>query len=271
MTILITGASGLIGARLLPRLVAAGLDCRALLRPGKTVLEGVDRIEGDLLDSETLVGAMKDVTAIIYLAAVFRTPDTDLIWKSNVDGTRNLIEAAKAHAPEARFILASTSNIYGESGTHPGQEGDVVDPEHPYPASKLKAETLLRECGLTWSILRFSFVYGDGDGHLEALPRQLAQVGWHPAKRMSLVHHRDIATAVQLALAGDLDGEIVNIADDAPTSMYELVEIAGELMTPGAEPLTDPWHLHVDNTNARRLGFEPSVRTVYQAVHDKLM
>ena len=125
--------------------------------------------------------------------------------------------------------------------------------------------------GLTWVIQRFGFVYGDGDGHLEALPVHAANGRMHPAQKMSLIHHRDIASAMQLALAGAMDGRVVNIVDEAPTSIYELVQLVGEAMEPCSEPLANPWHLHVDGSLARSLGFQPSVRTVHQAVQDKLM
>ncbi|PKR87326.1 epimerase [Pleomorphomonas diazotrophica] len=271
MTILITGGTGLVGARLLPRLAAAGLDCRALLRAGKPAPSGVTAIEADLLDPATLEQAVEGVSAIVHLAAVFRTPDTDLIWKSNLEGTRNLIAVAEKHAPGARFIMASTSNIYDADSPRPGREDDDADPKQAYPASKLAAENVLRDSRLTWAILRFGFVYGDGDGHLEDLPRHAPRLNMHPAKRMSLVHHRDIATAVRLALTGAMDGHIVNIADDAPTSIYELVELAGGTMEPSSAPLDNPWHLHVDASLARRLGFHPTVRSIHQAVEEGLM
>ncbi|MCF3934034.1 NAD(P)-dependent oxidoreductase [Acuticoccus sp. M5D2P5] len=271
MTVLVTGATGLVGSRLLPRLVAAGLECRAIVRGGKASIPGVTVVDADLLQPDTLVQAVTGASAIVHLAAVFRTPDPDLIWRANVDGTRNLIETASRYAPTLRFIMASTSNVYGMDGAHPGREDDAVDPMHPYPASKLAAESLLRASGLTWSILRFGFVYGDGDGHLESLPGHVRQGGWHPAKRMSLLHHRDIATAARLALSGATDGRIVNIADDAPTSIYELVGLVGEKMDMCAEPLSHPWHLLVDTRSARTLGFEPSVRSVHQAMHEGLM
>ena len=97
--------------------------------------------------------------------------DTDLIWKSNLEGTRNLIAAEKAHAPEARFIMASTGHVYNADSPRPGREDDAADPRQAYPASKLAAENALRESGLTWSIQRFGFVYGEKDGHLESLPQ----------------------------------------------------------------------------------------------------
>jgi UDP-glucose 4-epimerase len=271
MTVLITGATGLVGARLLPRLVEAGLDCRALMRGGKEAPAGVTTVEGDLNDPASLIEAVEGVSAVIHLAAVFRTPDTDLIWKANLEGTRNLIDAAKTHAPATRFILASTSNIYDPVSSRPGRENDAVDPQQAYPASKLAAENALRESGLKWSAQRFGFVYGDKDGHLEQLPGLVANFKMHSAQRMSMVHHRDIATAITLALTGAMDGRIVNIADEAPTSIYELVGLVGGIMEPSSLPLANPWHLHMDVSLARSLGFQPVVRTVFQALQENLM
>ena len=171
MTILVTGGTGLVGSRLLKRLAAAGTECRALVRAGKQLPAGVTPVEGDILDPVSLAKAVDGVSAIVHLAAVFRTPDTDQIWRVNVAGTRNLIEAAKAHAPGARFIMASTILVYNPDSPRPGREDDASDPKLDYPASKLAAEKELRGSGLNWSILRFPFVYGDGDGHMESLPR----------------------------------------------------------------------------------------------------
>ncbi|HQS45282.1 MAG: epimerase [Rhizobiales bacterium 24-66-13] len=269
MTILITGATGLVGERLLPRLKEAGFSCRVLLRAGKACPEGVEAATGDILDPATLPDAVRGATAIVHLAAVFRTQDTDLIWKSNRDGTRNLIAAARAHAPDARFILSSTSHVYNNDNPHPGREDDPVNPHHAYPASKLAAEQELQESGLNWSIVRFPFVYGDGDGHLESLPKYVST--WHPAQRISTVHHRDIATAVQLALEGAFDRRVVNVADDAPASIYELTGLLGVQMESSAEPLSHPWYLHVDSSLARSLGFHCSVRSVYQAQQEGLI
>lgn len=271
MSVMVTGATGLVGARLLPRLVDAGVDCRVLVRSGRPAPAGATGIQADLLDPGSLAQAVEGMTAIIHLAAAFRTADTDLIWKTNLEGTRNLIEAAGVQAPDCRFIMAGTSNVYGADGSHPGREDDDVNPQQAYPASKLAAEKLFRESRLNWSILRFGFVYGDRDGHLEELPRHAVALKMHPAQRMSLVHHRDIATAITLALGGAIDRRIVNIADEAPTSVYELVRLVGGSMESSGAPLVDPWRLHMDVSLARSLGFQPVVRTVYQAVQEGLM
>ena len=273
MTILVTGGTGLVGSRLLKHFKEADVECRALVRAGKELPAGVTPVEGDILDPASLAKAVKGVSAIVHLAAVFRTADTDLIWKSNLEGTRHLIAAAKAHAPEARFIMASTSNIYDMDTPRPSRENDAAHPKQAYPASKLEAENELRASGLNWSILRLGFVYGDKDGHMESLPKLAAQgqAKFHPAQRMSLVHHRDIAAAMDLALTGAMDGYVVNLTDDAPTSMYELFELVGETMQPSSEPLANPWQLHIDGSLARRLGFQPTVKTVHQAMQEKLM
>jgi UDP-glucose 4-epimerase len=271
MTVLVTGGSGLVGARLVPRLVAAGVNIRALVRGGTEVPVGVTSARGDLLDSASLAQAVEGVSAIVHLAAIFRTQDTNLIWKSNLEGTRNLIAAAMAHASNARFIMASTGLVYNEDSPRPGREDDAVNPQRAYPASKLAAENELRASGLNWSIQRFPFIYGDKDGHLEMLPKLAVDARWHPAQRMSLIHHRDIATAVNLGLAGAMDRRIVNITDEAPTSIYELVELIGETMEPSSKPLANPWYIHMNSSLARRLGFQPTVRTVYQAAQEGLL
>ncbi|SEO92095.1 Nucleoside-diphosphate-sugar epimerase [Luteibacter sp. UNC138MFCol5.1] len=271
MSILITGATGLVGERIVPRLLQAGFACRVLLRAGKPCPPGAVAVTGDMLDPSTLAEAVRGVSAIVHLAAVFRTQDTDLIWKSNLEGTRNLLTAARDHAPRVRFIMASTGHVYDRHGPHPGRETDTVQPELAYPASKVAAENALRESGLNGSILRLPFVYGDGDGHLQALPKHVAALGFHPANRMSTIHHRDVAVAMTMALAGDFDGRIVNLSDDAPTTVYELVRLVGGQMDASAEPMTNPWHLHIDGSLARQLGFRPTVRTVYQAAQDGIL
>ena len=114
---------------------------------------------------------------------------------------------------------------------------------------------------------------GDKGAHLESMPKMAAEhnVKFQPAQRMSMIHPRDIATAMYLALTGALDGRIVNIADEAPMSIYELFTLVGATIEASSEPLANPWHLHVDGSLARSLGFGPTVRTVYQAVQEQLM
>jgi len=266
--VLVTGGTGLVGSRLLKRFVADGIACRGLVRPGRELPDGVEVSEGDILRPETLEKALDGVSAIIHLAASFRSRNDEETWEVNLKGTQNLVAAAQAHAPTARFVMASTSNVYDIDADHPAREDDDVHPTLAYPASKVRAEAEVRAGTLNWSILRLPFVYGDGDGHLESMPAMLAQSNWHPAQKMSTAHHEDIAAAFKLALTGAMDGLIVNITDEAPPTVHEMAQIVGESYPPSAEPLTNPWRLHVDGSLARSLGFQPRIRTVYQAVQE---
>jgi nucleoside-diphosphate-sugar epimerase len=271
MTVLVTGGTGLVGPRLLKRLTEAGIECRALVRPRKELAGGVERAEGDILTPGSLPAAVKGVTAVIHLAAVFRTRDDDQIWTVNSDGTRNLIAAVQQHAPDARFLLASTSNVYDAHSAHPGRESDAVEPTLAYPSSKIEAENLLRASDLTWGILRLPFIYGDQDGHLDSLPELAADMGWHPAQTLSVIHHSDIATAFTLALTGAFDGRTVNIADESPLSIYEISQIVGYNYPSSAEPLTQPWKGQMDISLARSHGFTPTIGTIYQAARRGLL
>jgi nucleoside-diphosphate-sugar epimerase len=270
-TVLLTGATGLVGTRLLPRLVDAGFQLRALVRRDAALPSGVTGVRGDLSDSGSLREALEGIEAVVHLAALFRTEDEDAIWRANRDGTRHLVEAVSAHAPQARFVMTSTSNVYDADAARPGREDDTVEPTAAYPASKLAAEALLRDSGLTWSILRLPFVYGDGDGHLEMMPALAPRFGLHPAHTYSVAHHRDIAVAVRLALTGAMDHRIVNITDDAPVTLYEMAAYVGEPIEGSAEPLVNPWAGRMDGSLARELGFTPTVPTIHAASREGIL
>ena len=263
--VLLTGGTGLVGARLLPRLVQAGFDCRALVRRDVDLPAGITQVHGDLADPGSLPAAVEDVDAIVHLAAVFRTGDENAIWSANLDGTRNLIAAVVARAPRARCVRASTGNGNSADNSRPSREDDPTEPTAPYPASKLAAEQVVRESALNWSILRLPFVYGDGDGHLAMIPAMVPRFTLHPAHTYSVAHHRDIMTAVGLALSGAMDGRTVNIADDRPVTVYELAELAGNPIPGSAEPLANPWAGRMDSSLAHELGFRPTVPTIYDA------
>jgi len=270
-TVLLTGATGLVGSRLLPRLADAGFECRALVRRDIDLPPNTTAVRGDLDDPGSLREAVEGVEAVVHLAALFRTADEDAIWRANRDGTRHLIDAVKAHAPEARFVMASTSNVYDTDTLRPSREADTATPTAAYPASKLAAETLLRDSGLTWAILRLPFVYGDGDGHIESIPALAPRFGLHPAHTFSVAHHRDVALAIRLALTGAMDERIVNITDDAPVTVYELAQYAGNPIDGSAEPLPNPWSGRMDGSLARELGFEPTVASLHAAARQGIL
>src|SRR4051795_3332829 len=139
-TVMITGTTGLVGSRLLPRLIADGYDCRALVRSDRSMPADATPVRGDLDDPNSLVPAVQGVDAVVHLAALFRTDDQDAIWRANLDGTRNLIDAVRTHSRDARFVMASTGNVYDSNGARPALETDPCSPTLAYPASKVAAE-----------------------------------------------------------------------------------------------------------------------------------
>jgi UDP-glucose 4-epimerase len=82
------------------------------------------------------------------LAIARPTQSEDDIWRANLDCTKHLIAAARADAPQVRFVMVSTELVYGADASHPGLEGDATNPKLAYPASKIAAENELRNSGL---------------------------------------------------------------------------------------------------------------------------
>jgi nucleoside-diphosphate-sugar epimerase len=274
MTTLVTGATGRLGSRFIPRLMQQGGEVLVLVRDSDRARPLAERgarvLVGDLREEDTAPRVVTGVDAIVHLAAAFRGVADEEAVAVNRHATIGLARAALG-AGVHRFVLASTNLVYGHGRSRPAREDDAPAPVGAYPESKAAAESALRELherdGLGLRIVRFAFVYGEGDPHLaESL---LWARGWPLHKRLHLVHHADAGQALLRALDADgLDGEIFNVADDAPVSAYELLELNGEPVPPEAaeRPLEDPWEGIVDTGRARkRLGFRPIVPTVQAA------
>jgi nucleoside-diphosphate-sugar epimerase len=172
----------------------------------------------------------------------------------------------------SRFVYASTTLVYGPGHGRPAVETDEpAPPDRAYPASKVAAEQALlrlhQDQGLPLRIARLAFVYGEGDPHLaESL---LWARDWPPHKRLHLVHHADVGQALLRAVrAHGVDGEVFNVADDAPVTAFELLELNREPVAADAasRTLDDPWEGIVGTGKIRReLGFRPVHSTVHAA------
>jgi dihydroflavonol-4-reductase len=110
---LVTGASGFVGSHLARRLIAEGVEVRALMRSSscRDLLRGLplEFIDGDLRNPDSLDRACRNVACVFHVAADYRlwASNPNEIYESNVAGTRNLIEAARRAGVE-RFIYTST-------------------------------------------------------------------------------------------------------------------------------------------------------------------
>lgn len=230
MTILVTGATGKIGSRLVKRLAQRGDRVRALVRDPKRAAQleaaGIELVEGDLLDAGSLAAAVAGVDAVVHCAAFFRGATPEQAHDVNYVGTQQLASAAQA-AGMKRFVFLSTGLVYGPTGGRAATEGDACAPTVAYPVSKLAAERFLLELkGLDVRVLRLPFVYGDGDAHIEEAVALMQ--GFSPAQRMSIAHHADVAQAVALVLDhAKPTYRIYNVVDDAAPSLAELLASVG--------------------------------------------
>lgn len=158
MICFVTGASGFIGANLVHELVARGHHVKALLRP-QSDLRGLrdvpfERIHGDLGDRRHLNTAMTGCNWCFHVAASYHLwlPDYAPMFASNVEGTRNVIEAA-AEAGCSRIVYTSTVGCVGlpkmaEGRIEPTDENTPVTAaqmSNPYKRSKWEAELVARE------------------------------------------------------------------------------------------------------------------------------
>ncbi|WP_142685330.1 NAD-dependent epimerase/dehydratase family protein [Chitinophaga polysaccharea] len=271
MKILVTGATGKVGSRFVPRLIAKGYDVTILVRDASKALPGAKVVVGDLYDPGTLPQAVAGMNAVIHLAALFRTfTDDEGIVKTNHTGTIALAQAALA-AGVKRFVFVSTSNVYSSGYGHPAKEDDILNINDPraYASSKIAAEQALLNMDLDVRILRLGFVYGDNDPHIAEIMPILKKWGRHPGSRMHMVHHLDVAQGLFLLLQQDgLNGEIFNIVDDAPITLYELAASEGkekEIFDRVEGPLDDPFEGIINAGKIRKIGFRPLVPSFFVA------
>lgn len=281
--ILITGGTGTVGSRLIPRVLARREPVRALVRDPESEAAlrlraaGAELVVGDLatLDAAGFKDVVDGTSAVIHLAATFRdAPTPERATVVNTDASTALAEAA-LDAGVTRFVFASTNLVYGGGHNAPQNEQAELGPISwggPYPESKIAAEKSLQDLrirrGLDLRVVRLAFVYGEGDPHIaEFMKRPLY---WHPFRRLQMVHHADASQGLLLALhAEGIAGEVFNIADDSAATLAEIYRYVGRELTPemAERAVTEPWSGIVENGKARRvLGWRPLYPTMWQAV-----
>jgi dihydroflavonol-4-reductase len=147
---LVTGASGFLGWHVANLLVGQGHPVRALVRQGSSVSGlAVETVTGDLRDPASLQSAMAGIRLVFHVAADYRlwAKDSAEMYRSNVDGTRNVLEAAK-QAGVARVVYTSTVGCMGLPREGLGDEKTPVslgDMTGDYKKSKFMAEQIALE------------------------------------------------------------------------------------------------------------------------------
>lgn len=271
MKLLLTGATGKVGSRLLGRLLAQGHQVTALVRDTARARDmlgtEVSIAAGDLLDAASLARALAGMEAVIHCAAFFRGATSEQAHATNQDGTRHLAEAARK-AGARRFVFASTGLVYGPSPGRLVNEDDACAPVDAYPLSKLAAErALLAMPELDVRVLRFPFVYGDGDRHIEEIAAFAR--GFAPDQRMSIAHHQDIAQSVIRLLEAAAPGHrLYNVVDDHAPTFSELMAAVGQPAPDGTQAERGAaFGALMDGSRLRQeLGFAPVYPRLQDAV-----
>jgi dihydroflavonol-4-reductase len=163
----ITGATGVVGGAILRHLLADGIPVRALMRTRKDLPGVVEVAHGDILDPDSLVSAFAGADLVYHVAGVNQmcASDPSQMYRSNVDGSANVLRAARA-AGVARIVYTSSAATIGEA------EGDVGNEEtlhrgdfhSQYERSKYEAELVMMEHGadLDVVVVNPSSVQGPG-------------------------------------------------------------------------------------------------------------
>ncbi len=267
--ILVTGAAGYLGSVLARQLVERGYQVVGLDRllfgdRGLRGLAGESRfqlVEADLRFPESYAGLLKDVGAVVHLAAIVGDPacslTPELAWETNVEASTSLLSAA-AESGVGRFIFASTCSNYGRGESiEYCTEDTALNPISLYARGKVEVEHRLlrsRTPGLVPTCLRFSTAYGTSPrmrfdltvnefSRDVAMERPLEIYGrqfWRP-----YCHTTDLARACVRVLEADpelVDHQIFNVGSTAENyRKQDLAEILLEL-----RPQADVRFVHKD-------------------------
>jgi UDP-glucuronate 4-epimerase len=243
--ILVTGAAGLIGSRLVSRLAAEGADVIATDRRVAEAPRVARWVTVDLMDGGALTALMREarVGTVVHAGAIsgpmVAVGDPHQVMSVNVGGALNIAEAALRTGVE-RLIALSSAGVYGaQASLDPVPEDAPLNASDIYGASKIAAETVFRayrrDHGLPAIALRPSSVYGPGritacfirdmiDHARRGDPLALAPVG---ACRRQFVHVDDVVAAIMGALnAPRLDHFAFNVSGGTWLSEQEIVALA---------------------------------------------
>src|ERR1019366_5231359 len=156
MLAFVTGATGFLGSHVARVLADQGAELRLLVRPTSNLrnLEGLkaETATGDLRDAASLEKAMAGCDTVFHVAADYRlwVRDPEEMYRSNVEGTRAILEAARRNGVKRVVYTSSVATMGFTSNGHPADEDSPVAVENmigPYKRSKFMAEQVALEAG----------------------------------------------------------------------------------------------------------------------------
>jgi nucleoside-diphosphate-sugar epimerase len=242
--VLVTGASGGFGVRLVERLAARdGVDVVALdVRPPAAPFGQVDYRVGDVRDADAVWDAMRGCDVVAHLAWVV-SPSKDRVATAAIDigGTEHVLAAMHATGC-GRLVFASSVTAYGATPDHPQpyREDEPLDPDpaFAYAADKAEAERLIAEAGVDAVVVRAAIVVGaqvdNSVRQVFAAPVLAAIAGDN--MRMQAVHQDDVGRFYAEACVGTRTGT-VNLAAEDVLTIDEVGERLGKRVVRLPEPV----------------------------------
>jgi ADP-L-glycero-D-manno-heptose 6-epimerase len=241
--VVVTGAAGFIGTRLVHRLADQAVLAVDVREPENSTLDGGVEFR---LGAVAEPGVLDDIRAwtpdtIVHLASVTDSTiwDRDYMLDRNVGDFDRLIELAERLG--ARVVFASSAAVYG-NGPVPMRETQEPSPHNPYALSKLMMEQRAeqaRQRGLSLLALRFFNVYGPGEAHKQRSASMVFQI--HRAltqgeavrvfrdgnQRRDFIHVDDVVDGIVRAIDSDVEG-VLNLGSGSPTTFNQLVTVLAE-------------------------------------------
>lgn len=286
----VTGGAGFIGSHLVKALLAQKQQVTVVdnFSSGQsenlTGLPGSIRlIRADIRRLPELLKAFHGADYILHHAALVSVPrsleEPEATWQINVQGTANVLEAAR-RAGAKRVVFASSCSVYGSS-EKPCSEKHPQKPGSPYALSKQLGEELClfytHIYGLETVVLRYFNVYGVGQNpqapysaviakFMDSVHRgQTLQIDWNGRQRRDFVAVEDVARANLLAAQKAKSGQIYNVASGKSFSLLTLIhlieQVSGRKTTRIFRPKRpgDVRTSAADISKISRLGFRPRV------------
>lgn len=228
MNILVTGGLGNVGRACLAELCrhshqVSSFDVRTRQneRTAKKIPTDVQTLWGDIRRPEDVAAAVQGQDIVVHLAFVLPPASEDrpdLAREINVDGTRNLLQAMKQAQPSSKIVFISSFSVFGECQQKPPPRtvADQVQPMDHYNRHKVECETLVREFGLDWVVLRLAVVpplnLGGFSPKMFDIP---------PGTRIEFVHPRDVGLAIaNAATSAEAWGKILLIGGGPGSQMH---------------------------------------------------
>jgi nucleoside-diphosphate-sugar epimerase len=224
--ILVTGATGYIGNRLVKKLANEGHKVRAMVienDPLLEKLEGVDCeiVKGDITRKETLGPCLEGVKTVFHLAAVLVSHDPDLFHKINYEGTKNLVDASVEAGVKHFVCISAAAAVYRVRTT--------------YGESKAESEALMmkKRGNTNFTIIRPTLLYGSGGSqelkryvvNLRKFPLVVPVVGMGKARKRP-VWLNDIVNGLSLLVDKPVSyGKIYNFSGGTDVSMWEYTKL----------------------------------------------